>query len=91
MEIMDIGNDTEACWMTFMKTQWLFRKDMIFSVQAFEMKAAMMRLGVQPTVVTYTSLVCVCVRLGDVSALDYEMFSNLDISVSLCLYFTIFS
>lgn len=31
------------------------------------MKAAMLRLGVQPTVVTYNSLISACVKMGDVS------------------------
>ena len=31
------------------------------------MKAAMLRLGVQPTVVTYNSLISACVKIGDVS------------------------
>lgn len=91
MEFTDIGIDIEECLMRFVKTKWLFNKDTILLVQAFEMKAAMIRLGVRPTVVTYNSLVCVCVRLGDVSALDYEMFPYRDISVSLCLSFTLFS
>ncbi|XP_024387680.1 uncharacterized protein [Physcomitrium patens] len=33
--------------------------------EAFEMKAAMGRLGVQPSVVTYSTLVNCCVKLGD--------------------------
>lgn len=33
--------------------------------EAFEMKAAMLRLGVQPTVVTYNSLISACVKIGD--------------------------
>lgn len=31
------------------------------------MKAAMLRLGVQPTVVSYNSLISACVKIGDVS------------------------
>jgi hypothetical protein len=31
------------------------------------MKTAMLRLGVQPTVVTYNSLISACVKIGDVS------------------------
>ncbi|KAG0619465.1 hypothetical protein M758_4G142000 [Ceratodon purpureus] len=33
--------------------------------EAFEMKAAMLRLGVQPTVVTYNALISACVKIGD--------------------------
>ncbi|KAG0587095.1 hypothetical protein KC19_2G140400 [Ceratodon purpureus] len=33
--------------------------------EAFEMKAAMGRLGVQPSVVTYSTLINCCVKLGD--------------------------
>jgi hypothetical protein len=36
-------------------------------IQAFEMKAAMHRVSVQPSVVTYHSLIGICVKLGDVS------------------------
>jgi pentatricopeptide repeat protein len=35
--------------------------------EAFEMKAAMHRVSVQPSVVTYHSLIGICVKLGDVS------------------------
>lgn len=33
------------------------------------MKAAMSRLGVQPSVVTYSTLINCCVKLGDVSCM----------------------
>jgi len=38
------------------------------------MKAAMLRLGVQPTVVTYNSLISVCVKIGDVSKKSSQVY-----------------
>jgi hypothetical protein len=40
LEFTDIGIDIEECLMRFVKTKWLFNKDTILLVQAFEMKAA---------------------------------------------------
>lgn len=63
-----------------------------FGMQAFEMKAAMIRLGVQPTVVTYNSLVSACVKLGDASSRNSstvsQVLAHFTLSVS-CLIFAI--
>ena len=39
------------------------------------MKAAMLRLGVQPTVVTYNALISACVKIGDVSKISSKAVS----------------
>jgi len=54
--------------------------------QAFEMMEAMIRLGVQPSVVTYSTLINCCVKLGDVSCRWWNPLSLASVSLFALIF-----